>query len=150
MGIFTHDVVLALWALAPIAIALELPPAWAGAWVGGIIDNTGAVVAAGPSLDPNLPSYAKVDGLRGTLNAAGSDTMLELQTLMAEEFRSIYPQVTINIEGKGSSTAPPALIEGTAQVGPMSRAMKAKELDDFEKAYGYKPTAIAVAARTSE
>ena len=105
-------------------------------------------VAAGPSLDPNLPKYQKVDGLRGTLNAAGSDTMLELQTLMAEEFRKLYPQVKIQVEGKGSSTAPPALIEGTVQLGNMSRKMKNKELDAFEEAFGYEPIRFDVALDT--
>jgi len=104
--------------------------------------------AAGPELDPGLSSYTKVQGLRGTLNAAGSDTMLELQTLMAEEFRKLYPQVKIQVEGKGSSTAPPALIEGTVQLGDMSRKMKNKELDAFESEFGYPPTRFDVALDT--
>ena len=90
----------------------------------------------------------KVEGLRGTLNAAGSDTMLELQTLMAEEFRKLYPQVKIQVEGKGSSTAPPALIEGTVQLGNMSRKMKSKETDAFEEAFGYEPERFDVALDT--
>ena len=104
--------------------------------------------AAGPKLDPGLPEYTKVEGLRGTLNAAGSDTMLELQTLMAEEFRKLYPQVKIQVEGKGSSTAPPALIEGTVQLGNMSRKMKNKEVDAFEEAFGYEPQRFDVALDT--
>jgi len=106
------------------------------------------VFAAGPSLDPALPKYDKVQGLRGTLNAAGSDTMLELQTLMAEEFRKIYPQVKIQVEGKGSSTAPPALIEGTVQLGNMSRKMKNQEIDAFDEEFGYEPTRLDVALDT--
>jgi phosphate transport system substrate-binding protein len=109
---------------------------------------TGATFAGGPSLDPGLVKYKKVEGLRGTLNAAGSDTMLELQTLMAEEFRKLYPQVKIQVEGKGSSTAPPALIVGTVQLGDMSRTMKNKELDGFEEAFGYEPTRFDVALDT--
>ncbi len=107
-----------------------------------------AAVAAGPELDPGLAKYAKVEGLRGTLNAAGSDTMLELQTLMAEDFRKLYPQVKIQVEGKGSSTAPPALIEGTVQLGNMSRAMKNQEIDAFEEKFGYEPTRFDVALDT--
>ncbi len=109
---------------------------------------TGTAVASGPILDPGLVKYEKVEGLRGTLNAAGSDTMLELQTLMAEEFRKLYPQVKIQVEGKGSSTAPPALIEGTVQLGDMSRKMKNKELDAFEEAFGYEPLRIDVSLDT--
>ncbi len=108
----------------------------------------GFAVAEGPGLDPNLPKYEKVQGLRGTLNAAGSDTMLELQTLMAEEFRKIYPQVKIQVEGKGSSTAPPALIEGTVQLGNMSRKMKNQEVDAFEDEFGYPPARFDVALDT--
>jgi len=108
----------------------------------------GIAGAAGPTLDPNLPKYQKVNGVRGTLNAAGSDTMLELQTLMAEEFRKLYPQVKVQVEGKGSSTAPPALIEGTVQLGDMSRKMKNKEVDAFEEAFGYEPTRFDVALDT--
>ncbi|MCU0305017.1 MAG: phosphate ABC transporter substrate-binding protein [Thermoanaerobaculales bacterium] len=108
----------------------------------------GTAGAAGPELDPDLPRYAKVEGLRGTLNAAGSDTMLELQTLMAEEFRKLYPQVKIQVEGKGSSTAPPALIEGTVQLGNMSRKMKNNEVDAFEEAFGYEPARYDVALDT--
>jgi len=113
-----------------------------------LLSTAGTALAAGPSLDPNLPSYDKVEGLRGTLNAAGSDTMLELQTLMAEEFRKLYPQVKIQVEGKGSSTAPPALIEGTVQLGNMSRKMKSKETDAFEEAFGYEPARFDVALDT--
>jgi phosphate transport system substrate-binding protein len=96
-------------------------------------------------VDPNLPRYERVSGVSGNLNSIGSDTLNNLMTLWAEGFRAMYPNVNIQIEGKGSSTAPPALIEGTAQLGPMSRPMKSKELDEFEKKFGYKPTAIKVA-----
>jgi len=110
--------------------------------------GAGMATAGAPSLDPDLPQYTKVDGVRGTINAAGSDTMLELQTLMAEEFRKLYPQVKIQVEGKGSSTAPPALIEGTVQLGNMSRKMKHKETDAFEEEFGYEPTRFDVALDT--
>jgi phosphate transport system substrate-binding protein len=96
-------------------------------------------------VDPALPSYAAVSGVSGNLKSVGSDTLNNLMALWSEGFRSKYPGVKISIEGKGSSTAPPALIEGTAQFGPMSREMKAKEMDDFEKKFGYKPARIRVA-----
>jgi len=93
-------------------------------------------------VDPKIPKYKKVMGISGNANSIGSDSMNNLMTLWLEEFKKIYPPVNIQIEGKGSSTAPPALVEGTAQFGPMSRAMKAKEIDGFESKYGFKPTAI--------
>jgi len=96
-------------------------------------------------VDPNLPSYQKVQGVAGNLNSVGSDTLNNMMTYWAEGFRKIYPNVNIQIEGKGSSTAPPALIEGTSQLGPMSRQMKQKEVEAFEAKYGFKPTTIGVA-----
>ena len=101
--------------------------------------------AAQIELDPKLPEYTKVAGVTGNINSIGSDTLNNLMTLWAEGFAESYPNVNIQIEGKGSSTAPPALIEGTAQLGPMSREMSSKEIDAFEKKHGYKPTAIKVA-----
>jgi phosphate transport system substrate-binding protein len=96
-------------------------------------------------LDPALKGYIKVSGVSGNLNSIGSDTLNNVMTLWAEGFRKQYPNVKIQIEGKGSSTAPPALIEGTAQIGPMSRAMKNTEMDAFEKKFRYKPVAFPVA-----
>ncbi len=112
----------------------------------GIIVMGSAITAlAQVAVDPALKPYEKVSGVSGNLNSIGSDTLNNLMTLWAEGFRAIYPNVNIQIEGKGSSTAPPALIEGTAQLGPMSREMKAAEIDPFEKKYGHKPTEVKVA-----
>ena len=94
-------------------------------------------------VDPKLPAYEKVSGVSGSIKSIGSDTMNNEMTLWAEGFLSMYPNVQVEIEGKGSSTAPPALVAGTSQFGPMSRAMKGKELDAFEKKYGFKPTGLA-------
>jgi phosphate transport system substrate-binding protein len=96
-------------------------------------------------VDPAIPAYQTTSGVAGNLNSIGSDTLNNLMTLWAEAFRAKYPNVRIQIEGKGSSTAPPALIDGTAQVGPMSREMKPTEIDAFEKKFGYPPTAYRVA-----
>ncbi|HXG14923.1 MAG TPA: PstS family phosphate ABC transporter substrate-binding protein [Calidithermus sp.] len=105
----------------------------------------GVPAAAQVKVDPDLLSYRAVGGVSGAISSAGSDTMNNLMTLWAEVFRKFYPNTQVQIEGKGSSTAPPALISGTAQLGPMSRAMKGSEVDQFEKRYGYKPTALRVA-----
>lgn len=103
-----------------------------------VFSTTGRAV----EVDPDIKPYTKVGGVSGNLNSIGSDTMNNLMTFWAEGFNRLYPNVKIQIEGKGSSTAPPALISGTAQIGPMSRAMKPTEVDKFEKKYGYKPTQI--------
>ncbi len=96
-------------------------------------------------VDAALPTYAKASGVSGTLSSAGSDTLANLMTLWAEDFKRAYPNVNIQIQAAGSSTAPPALTEGTSNLGPMSRAMKDNEIEAFEKKHGYKPTAIRVA-----
>ena len=93
-------------------------------------------------VDPGLAAYKAVSGVSGNISSVGSDTLNNLMTLWAETFQKFYPNAKIQIEGKGSSTAPPALIAGTAQLGPMSREMKGTEIDGFEKKYGYKPTPI--------
>ena len=104
----------------------------------------GAALAAS-GVDENLPTYQKVSGVSGNLSSVGSDTLANLMTLWAEDFKRSYPNVNIQIQAAGSSTAPPALTEGTSNLGPMSRKMKDKEIEMFEKKFGYKPTAIPVA-----
>lgn len=101
-----------------------------------------ALVWSQVTVDEALPDYTPVQGVSGSLKSIGSDTMNNEMTLWAEGFLRFYPNVQIEIEGKGSSTAPPALIAGTSQFGPMSRQMKEAEVDAFEKRYGYKPTGL--------
>ncbi len=103
------------------------------------------VFAQAVKVDADISEYRKTSGVSGNLSSVGSDTLNNLMTLWNEGFRGTYPNVKVQVEGKGSSTAPPALIQGTAQIGPMSRAMKSSELDEFEKSFGYKPTRISVA-----
>src|SRR5499426_355866 len=107
---------------------------------------TGLVLAGAAhgqvQLDPALAPYKTVSGVSGNMSSVGSDTLNNLMTHWAESFQRFYPNARVQIEGKGSSTAPPALIAGTAQLGPMSREMKGTEVDQFEKKYGYKPTPI--------
>jgi phosphate transport system substrate-binding protein len=99
-------------------------------------------VSAQVQIDPGLPPYKAASGVSGNVSSVGSDTLNNLMTFWAELFAKYYPNAKVQIEGKGSSTAPPALIAGTAQLGPMSREMKGSEVDQFEKKYGYKPTAL--------
>ncbi|MCQ1056993.1 phosphate ABC transporter substrate-binding protein PstS family protein [Photobacterium sp. ZSDE20] len=106
-----------------------------------------AFVAAVPAHADHspLPHYEKVKGISGNLSSVGSDTFANLMTYWSEEFKRTYPSVHIQVQAAGSSTAPTALIEATAQFGPMSRRMKAREIATFEQEYGYKPTEIRVA-----
>lgn len=96
-------------------------------------------------VDEDLTVYQKTSGVSGNLSSVGSDTLANLMTLWAETFKKTYPNVNVQIQAAGSSTAPPALAENTSNLGPMSRLMKDKEVEEFEKKFGYKPTAIAVA-----
>ncbi|MDD2941688.1 MAG: phosphate ABC transporter substrate-binding protein [bacterium] len=96
-------------------------------------------------VDSNIAGYVKGEPIKGNLNSIGSDTLNNLMTFWSEEFSRQYPAVKIQVEGKGSSTAPPALIANTAQLAPMSREMKGTEIDAFEKKFGYKPTQVRVA-----
>jgi phosphate transport system substrate-binding protein len=105
---------------------------------------SGAAVAV-QEVDADVPEYQKASGISGNLSSVGSDTLANQMTLWAEAFNRIYPNVNIQIQAAGSSTAPPALTEGTSNLGPMSREMKDDELEAFEGKYGYKPTAIPVA-----
>ncbi|MCG3147862.1 MAG: Phosphate-binding protein PstS [Verrucomicrobiae bacterium] len=112
--------------LAGLALASQLTPAHAGA----------------VQVDPAIPAYTATSGVSGNLKSIGSDTMNNLMTLWGEGFCKSYPNVKLEVEGKGSATAPAALVAGTAQFGPMSRPMKDTELDAFEKKFGYKPAAV--------
>lgn len=106
---------------------------------------TAPFAQANVEVDSALPDYQTVSGVSGNLSSVGSDTLANLMTLWAEDFKRNYPNVNIQIQAAGSSTAPPALTEGTSNLGPMSRKMKDKELGAFEAKFGYKPTAIPVA-----
>ena len=97
------------------------------------------------AVDAAIPTYKKASGVAGNVSSVGSDTLANMMTLWAEEFKRQYPNVNIQIQAAGSSTAPPALTEGTSNLGPMSRKMKDKEIESFENKFGYKPTAIPVA-----
>lgn len=104
-----------------------------------------AALAQAVKVDPALPSYEKASGVSGNFTSVGSDTLNNLMTLWAESYKRLYPNVNIQIQGAGSSTAPPALIQGASNFGPMSRTMKDEEIVAFEKKHGYKPTAVPVA-----
>jgi phosphate transport system substrate-binding protein len=104
----------------------------------------GTTAALSREVDPALPEYQATGGVSGSLISVGSDTLNNVMTFWADAFRAKHPSITVQIEGKGSATAPPALIAGTAQLGPMSREMKQEEIDAFEAKFGYKPTALRV------
>ncbi|HSG90799.1 MAG TPA: phosphate ABC transporter substrate-binding protein [Pseudomonadales bacterium] len=133
--------------------ALTIGVALAGAAAPGPAPEPSETLGQGPDedlwsiqqVDPSLPAYARSSDVTGTISSVGSDTMVNLMTLWAEAFQHHYPNVAVQVQGAGSSTSPPALTEGTALFGPMSRRMKPREIEAFEARHGYRPTAIRVA-----
>ncbi|USN98218.1 MAG: phosphate ABC transporter substrate-binding protein [Phycisphaeraceae bacterium] len=113
----------------------------------GLCLLTAGATAFGSDLkvDPELPAYKPTQAVGGDLRSVGSDTMLNLMQLWAERFRDKHPAVRVQVEGKGSSTAPPALLENQSQFGPMSREMEDEEVDTFVDRFGYEPTRLHVA-----
>jgi phosphate transport system substrate-binding protein len=118
-------------------------------WLSGVaiaaLGMTALSAVADTAVDSTIPVYKKVSGISGNLSSVGSDTLANLMTLWAEDFKREYPNVNTQVQAAGSSTAPPALTEGVANLGPMSRMMKDDEIAKFEQKYGYKPTAVPVA-----
>lgn len=105
----------------------------------------GGMSASTQALDTPLEPYKKIPGVSGNLLSVGSDTLAGMTTLWVEEFKALYPNINAQVQASGSSTAPPALTEQTAQFGPMSRPMRLREVEAFERTHGYKPTALRVA-----
>lgn len=138
-------------ALLTTSISWLVPMPVQASPVTGLSSTSGSGSGSGSGLSAEqlaaerLPEYHKVSGLSGNLTSVGSDTLANMMTYWGEEFKRLYPSVNIQVQAAGSSTAPPALTEGTSSFGPMSRAMKSKEIESFEQRYGYKPTPVRVA-----
>ena len=113
--------------------------------VAGAAALAAAAEAQVVKVDQAVPAYQRGATVSGNLNSVGSDTMNNLMTYWAEAFAKVQPTVRVQIEGKGSSTAPPALLAGTAQLGPMSREMKDSELESIEAKVGAPPIRISAA-----
>jgi phosphate transport system substrate-binding protein len=103
------------------------------------------VTSATFALDQSLPAYQPIAGLSGQIKSVGSDTLSNEVTVWAKAFKDLYPNVTIEVEAKGSETAPPALLQAASQFGPMSIPMTTEQLDAFQKKYGYRPSSFRVA-----
>ena len=104
-----------------------------------------AAMSAAVALDQSLPPYRAVPGISGQIESVGSDTLKIEMTRWAKGFKDLYPGVNVEIESKGSATAPPALLEGATQFAPMSRPMTAEEIDAFKKKYGHQASGFRVA-----
>jgi phosphate transport system substrate-binding protein len=78
------------------------------------------------------------------LQVKGSDTMVNMVQILAEEFMAKNPKMPIAVLGGGSGTGITAIINGTTDVCNSSRDIKPKEMNQaWEK--GVKPRKFAVA-----
>lgn len=94
------------------------------------------------TVDPKLPEYKPRSGVAGKIDTVGSDTMNNVAQLWTEEFKKFYPSVSAAIDAKGSSNAIPALVNGSATFGPMSRDAKKSEIQAFNQKFGYDPVLL--------
>ena len=83
--------------------------------------------------------------LEGKLTTTGSDTLGAITSVWAEMLQERHPKVLVQVRAIGSAAAPTALVEGTADLGTMSRPMSVAEERNFERRYGYAPIAVPVA-----
>jgi phosphate transport system substrate-binding protein len=85
------------------------------------------------------------NGMGKTMTVAGSGTQAYIAAGWGVEFKRLYPAIQYHMSMAGSSSAPHALLDGSADAGFMSRRMKDKEIAAFEEKFGYKPTELRVA-----
>lgn len=110
-----------------------------------MIRRCAALLALSATISTAIPTPAHSQELAGNLSSTGSDTLGSLSSVWAEMVQQRYPQVLVEVRAIGSAAAPTALIQGTADIGPMSRPMSAREIASFRRRYGYAPTAVSVA-----
>ena len=78
------------------------------------------------------------------LSSVGSDTLSGMMRSWVSLYSTQYPDVVVQVQSSGSSTAPVAMLEGAASIGPMSRPMTPSERLAFQNKYGYPITEIIV------
>ncbi len=109
--------------LAACAIALALQP---GCKPGG---SSGGSGGANPRI---------------TIQNKGSDTMVNVAQVWAEEYKKIHPHVDVEVSGGGSGVGIAALIKGTIDLASTSRDMKAEEKALAKKNTGKEPREFVV------
>ena len=80
-------------------------------------------------------AYMPATGLSGTIQIAGSTTVQPLAEQLAEVFTAddMNPDVTIEIQGGGSSVGVTSAGEGTVDIGNASRNVKDSEFEEFSE-----------------
>lgn len=106
--------------------------------------SPGSSVADGPVAD-GMPAYVPMGDVSATLRVRGSDTLRTLLEAWSRGLAAHHPQAGLDVESKGSATAPPALAAGTADLAAMSRPMTPDEIAAVEAARGHRPVPVTVA-----
>ena len=92
-----------------------------------------------------IPVYKPVEKLTGTVRVVGSSTVSVAAHKWNERLRKLYPDLTVQLTGGGSSTAMKAMLDGKADVGATSRGLKVTEIEAFKEKFGYEPTTLLIA-----
>lgn len=75
--------------------------------------------------------YIKVEGLSGSINVAGSTTVLPIASKAAEAFNQLYEGNLVTVTGGGSSVGVQSVGEGSADIGMASRELKSSEIERY-------------------
>ena len=79
------------------------------------------------AMDERGESYTG-SGLSGNLSLNGSTSVSPLMEKLAEAYKALNPDVTIDIQQTGSGAGITATIDGSCEIGMSSRALKEEEL----------------------
>jgi phosphate transport system substrate-binding protein len=74
----------------------------------------------------------------------GSDTMVNVAQVWAEEYRKVAPQVEVEVSGGGSGVGIAALLRGTVELANASREIKPAEVEQAKKNTGQEPRGFTV------
>lgn len=91
------------------------------------------------TIDDNAAEYETKDGLEGKIVLAGSTSVSPVMQKLADAYKAIYSDVTLEIQQTGSGAGITSSIEGACDIG-----MSSRELKDEEVAEGIEGTTIAM------
>jgi phosphate transport system substrate-binding protein len=81
---------------------------------------------------------------RSVIQNKGSDTMVNVAQVWAEEYRKVAPEVEVEVSGGGSGVGLAALIRGTVDIANASRDIKPSEAEQAVKNTGKSPLEFTV------
>jgi len=96
-----------------------------------------APAACGGGRDASAPA-------RTIIQNKGSDTMVNVAQVWAEEFRKVAPDIEVEVSGGGSGVGIAALIRGTVDIANASREIKPSEAEQAIKNTGKAPVSFIV------